>query len=176
VTSPRKKLERVRDALEVPDCDCPPMWYGAYYTANGEIKLLQLCRSRKTARMAFREHLRSEVWVKGFKPRGELIEVYPICEHVQQAEHPKPFEEWLAFLRVNFADEYLSPECLPRPTKTCIGTAARVQVYSERQRDGLELFCDEDDSDMPEHLQREVRRRRNGSLQILGLTIAGKIV
>jgi hypothetical protein len=182
VTSPRKKLERVRDALEVPDCDCPPMWYGEWAGRDGEIRRVKLCRSRKTAREAFAAHLKEEVWeratktTKAFRPRGELIEVYPICEHVLATDHPLSLDEWLSFLSDNFPTDYRAPEASPSPTKTWPGTAARVEVYINRQG-STALFSPEDVTEEEVlHLQRSVRRRRNGSLEILGLAIAGKVI
>lgn len=168
------KSQRLRSALEIPECDCPPMWYGEWYDQQGDRQRVKLCKTRKIARQAFAQHLKTEVWKKGFRPRGELVCFYPLCEHVHSARHDIDFDTWLEFLHSTFPEEYRSPEPEPRPTRTWPGTEARVEVYAARCEQ-VQLFSEKDiDEEDSLHLQRQVRRRRNGSLEILGLVIAGR--
>lgn len=177
------------DALEIPPCDCLPTWWGEWVDCYGQLHSVKLCKTRKVARQAYTDHMKEMGIKKG--DRIGIIAIYPLCEHVLNADNGLTIQEWLETIQswgTHFQrKDYREPVLKPKPTETWPGTAERIEVYRQRVERGLHLFHPHDltqDARVmyfdgryyevdTERLGMQVSRNRNGSLQQLSLTISG---
>lgn len=179
-------VERIIQALDVPDCDCPPCFWGEYRDAQGRVQRVQLCRKRSTARQAFVEFLKEQTCLdhKG-KPSNlfkinkqnrsmELILRYPTCEHVLSAEHNLEVSEWAKLLKQADQEEYADRPLPPHITVE-LNQDERQEILAWRRRNKFALFHPDDvtANDVPEidGIDRHNQRNRNGSDEELELSV-----
>ena len=135
--------DQMIESWEIPSCDCQPEWVGEYLDEWNNSVSIRLGTDRREARRLYEEQM-SELNIPKGDRRGEIIPVYPFCEHVQSADNGMTIEQWLDRLHSIDPTEYCDPLFMGRPSNTWPGTKARVEEYRERVELGLHLWdpCD----------------------------------
>lgn len=81
----------IAKAVEVPDCDCPPMWWGEYRRCDGRPERVQLCANRRLADRHFAEFLAQRGQSAYAQFSGWLLRDRPaplLCEYLLQFFSP----------------------------------------------------------------------------------------